>query len=312
MSSLRKIEFGTPSGNDALSVRFGIANGIFAQDGLNLSVRTVFGGPEIAAAFDSGEIPIGSLGSPSGLNAIASGKKFRIIGSGCRQRAHMFLGVGKGISDYQALRGKRIGLLSIGSCPSWILRKMLRHQGLDADRDVTMVPLHGEYPRIIEIMEEGRIDACLATEPNLSIGEERGALDIWAAAYEQPYLPHFQWIVRVANVDFIAQEPETVAAVLRGCKQSANYAAENLDEFARFVAGYYRASEQAAQTAIKRELPLYELNGVLNLAGLQNAADLLHELGGIQQPMPVEAFTDLQFQNGLGDELSLGADRAMQ
>ena len=40
----------------ALTVRFGIENGIFEAEGLDLRMKVVFGGPEIAAAFDSGEV----------------------------------------------------------------------------------------------------------------------------------------------------------------------------------------------------------------------------------------------------------------
>ncbi len=47
-------------------------------------MRIVFGGPELAGAFDSGDLAIGSIGSPSGLPGMAAGKRFKIIGSGCR------------------------------------------------------------------------------------------------------------------------------------------------------------------------------------------------------------------------------------
>ncbi|MBL1416482.1 MAG: ABC transporter substrate-binding protein [Moritella sp.] len=260
MAKLTKIEYGLPSGNDALTVRLGIEKGIFEEEGIDLSTRIVFGGPELADAFDSGDLPIGGIGSPSGINAMATGKRFKIIGSGCRQRAHMFLGVRKGIENYEALKGKRIGLLSIGSCPSWIVRKILIHQGLDPDTDVTLVPLMEDYPRIVEFLEDGKIDAFLATEPNLSIGEDKGILDIWAAAYEEPYLPDYQWIVRVANTDFIEREPDIVAAVLRGCQRSAHYAIAHADEFATFMAKLYNASEEATRRAVARETPHYQLD----------------------------------------------------
>jgi NitT/TauT family transport system substrate-binding protein len=298
MTQLRKIEYGVPSGNDALTVRFGIEQGLFEAEGLDLSVRIVFGGPELAAAFGSGDLPVGSIGSPSCIPAMAAGARFRIVGSGCRQRAHMYLGIAKGIGGYADLRGKRIGLLSIGSCPSWIVRKILIHHGLDPDADVTLVPLHDEYPRIVEILEEGRIDAMLATEPNLSIGAGRGLLDIRAAAYDAPYLPRFQWIVRVANDDFIAREPGLVAAVLRGCQRSAHHAARHFDEFTAFVARRYGAGETAVRRAMEREMPHYQLDCRIDMEGLQAAVDMLHEYGGIARPLRAAELTDLRFEPG--------------
>ncbi|MGI9408795.1 MAG: ABC transporter substrate-binding protein [Hyphomicrobiaceae bacterium] len=292
MRRLTRIEYGVPSGNDALTVRFGIEQGLFNDEGLDLSIRTIFGGPEIAAAFDSGEVPIGSLGSPSGIPAMAAGKRFRIFAGGCRQQAHLYLGVGKHITCYEQLKGKRIGLLSIGSCPSWIVHRMLSQNGLDANSDVTLVPLHDEYPRIIDLMEEGHIDACLVTEPNLAIGESRDVLNVWAAGYENRYLPRFQWIVRVANTGFIERQPDVVCAVLRGCRRSAHLAAQNVDAFSKFVACLYGADEDAVRRAMERELPRYQLDCQIDLTGLAKSIDMLRDLGGIERTMAPEDLID--------------------
>ena len=296
MTNLRQVAYGVPSNNDALTVRFGIEDGIFKAQGIDLSVHVVYGGPEIAAAFDTGAVSIGSLGAPSGIPAMAAGKQFRVIASGCRQKPHMFLGVRKGLDTYEQLKGKKIGLLSIGSCPSWIVQKILSHHGLEAGRDVDLVPLNEDYPHIIDFVRDGRIDACLATEPNLSIGEDQDILNIWAAAYDDRYLPRFQWIVRVANLDLIEHDPELIETVLRGCRRSARHAHQNAGRFAQFIARYYGASQQAAERAVRRELPLYQLDCELDMVGLQNAVDMLHELGGIDRPRNAAEFTDLRFQ----------------
>lgn len=299
MAALRKLDYGAPTDKCAVTVRLGIENGIFEAEGIDLAVKVVFGGPEIAAAYESGALMIGEMGSPPAINAIAAGKAFRIIASGCRRRANMFFGARKGISSFAELKGKRLGLLGIGSCPDWIARKMLMHEGLEPDKDVTFVPLLSEYPRIVDIMEEGRIDCCLASEPNLSIGEERGVLDVWAAGFDAPYLPDYQWIVRVARTDLIEREPELVAAVLRGCRRSAHYAAEHVDEWVAFAAWQYGTNERAARRAVERELPHFELDCRLDMPGLQRSLDMQYELGGIDRPLQAEDVADLRFQPAL-------------
>jgi NitT/TauT family transport system substrate-binding protein len=296
MTGLRKIEYGAPTDKCAVTVRLGVEKGVFEEEGLDLSVKVVFGGPEIAAAYESGELQIGEMGSPPAINAIAAGKPFTIIASGCRQRANMFLGVRKGIDSFEDLKGKKLGLLGIGSCPDWIARKMLMKHGLEPDKDVTFVPLLSEYPRVIEIMEEGGIDACLVSEPNISIGEDRGILDYWAAGFDEPYLPDYQWIVRVARTDLIENDPELVATVLRGCRRSAHYAAQHVDEWVAFAARQYGTNERAARHAVERELPHYQLDCRIDEAGLQRSIDMQYDLGGIDRPMKVEELSDLRFQ----------------
>ena len=295
MSTLRKIVYGAPTDKCAITVRLGIERGVFEEEGLDLSVRVVFGGPEIAAAYDTGEMQIGEFGSPPAIDAIAAGKKFKIVGSGCRQRAHLYFGVRKDIESFAGLHGTRIGVLGIGSCSDWITRKILISEGLDPDRDVTLVPLLNDYPRMIDLIEEGRLDACLGTEPILSHGEEEEIVNVWAAGFDEPYLPHYQWIVRVARTELIENDPELVSAVLRGCRRSAHYAAQNIDEWETFSARQFGISEQAARRAVERELPRLELDCGLDMAGLQTATDLQYTLGGIKSPARAEDLVDLRF-----------------
>jgi len=299
MSALKKVEYGAPTDKSADTVRFGIERGVFEAEGLDLSVKVVFGGPEIAAAYGSGALQIGEMGSPPAINAIAAGAPFKIVSSGCRRRAHMFLGVRKGIDTFAALKGKRLGLLGLGSCPHWIARKMLTQHGLAPDTDITFVPLLERYPRIVDILESGEIDACIAMEPNLSIGEAKGLLDVWAAGFDDPYLPDFQWEVRVACTDLIEGDPELVAAVMRGCRRAAHLAARNPDDFAGFAARQFGIGEAVVRRALDREAPYYHLDGQIDLAGLQVAVDMQQELGGIERPMRAEEFTDLRFQPDL-------------
>lgn len=298
MAGLRKVVYGAPTDKCAVALRLGIEKGIFEEEGLDLSVRVVFGGPEIAAAYDSGELEIGEMGSPPAINAIAAGKAFRIIASGCRQKAHMFFGAARDIpvNDYQALKGRRIGMLGLGSCPDWIMRRILICEGLDPDTDVTFVPLLNDYPRVIDFLAEGKIDACLVSEPNIAIGEERGVLNYWTPAFVEPYLPNYQWIVRVARNELAERDPELIRAVLRGAQRSAHYAVSHVDEWVAFAARQYGTTEAAARRAVDRERPHFELDCRIDMAGFERSVELQRELGGIRDGMTAEDFLDLRFQ----------------
>ena len=83
--------------------------------------------------------------------------------------------------------------------------------------------------------------------------------------------------------------------MLRGCRKSAHYAAAHTDEWIALAARLYGASEQAARRAVERELPNFQLDCRLDMAGLQAAADLQHKLGGIENPVRAEDLVDLRF-----------------
>lgn len=293
--ALRKVLYGAPTDKCAITVRLGTEAGIFEREGLDLSVQVVFGGPEIAAAYDSGELEIGEFGSPPAINAIAAGKRFKIVGGGCRRRAHLYFCVATDIESYDDLKGKRVGALGVGSCSDWITRQVVSHHGLDPETDIELVPLLKDYPRVVALMEAGELDACMITEPNIALGEERGVLKCWAAGYERPYLPNYQWIVRVARDELIERDPDFVRTVLRACRQSAHYAATHTDEWVALAARQYGVSETAARKAVDRELPLFHLDCQIDMEGLQAAADLQYKLGGIAKPITAEELVDLRF-----------------
>ena len=84
------ISYGVPTDRCGLQLRLGIEKGFFREEGIDLSLRVVFGGPEIAAEIDLGRLRIGELGTPPGLTAIARGARFKVVGSGVRRGAVQF------------------------------------------------------------------------------------------------------------------------------------------------------------------------------------------------------------------------------
>ena len=188
-----KVDYGIPTDKEALPLALGIERGFFRDEGLDLELKVVFGGPEIAAAYDSGALPIGELGSPPALTALAKGARFRIVGSGIRRRALQYLVARPQIEDWAALRGKRVGALSRGSCSYWFGRLVLGANGLDPDRDVELVGLNERYPRVVELFESDELAAAVLSEPNVSIGEDRGAFRVWQALTDAQFCPAMQW-----------------------------------------------------------------------------------------------------------------------
>ena len=71
----RSFVYGAVTRHTAILSRFGLQAGFFARAGIDLQVRTVFGGPEMAAAVESGEVHVGEVGTPPGLTAIGAGRR---------------------------------------------------------------------------------------------------------------------------------------------------------------------------------------------------------------------------------------------
>ena len=292
---MRAVQYGIPTDKEAIQLRLGIARGFFRDQGLDLSLRVVFGGPEIAATYDSGELQIGELGSPPATTALSRGARFRIVGSSIRRRALQYFVAHPSIQDWKDLRGATVAALSLGSCSYWFMREVLSRHGLDPDRDVNVVGLGSRYPQVTQLFESNEVQAAVLSEPNVAMGEDVGVFRIMQSLTDPAYCPTMQWSVIVANQKTIADDPGLVRAVLRGCVNSYRYAVANPDELARFGGDYFGIPATTMAKSIAREASNLHTECEVDLDGLRQAIDLQMRLGAFNARPRVEAMVDLRF-----------------
>jgi ABC-type nitrate/sulfonate/bicarbonate transport system substrate-binding protein len=290
-----RVEYGVPTDDSGLAIRFGQAKGFFADADIELAVRTIYGGPELADALDSGELNMGELGSPPALTAIAAGKRFRIVASAFERGAAFFLLVHPQIQSWSDLKGKAMGALSRGSCGYWYLRQILEQHDIDPDRDVLFRELGADYGRQLELFASGEISAMLSNEP--SCGEASGVVRFWGSVRDVGNVPEIQWMVEAANNDFVRDQAGLVAAALAAIRRCSRYATNHPSEWANFWSVYLGIDREDAVRAIERERPFRHPDGELDFVGLEEAIALQHRLKAIPAKLDVSAFVDPSFQH---------------
>jgi NitT/TauT family transport system substrate-binding protein len=292
------VEYGVPTNRCGLQLRLGAEKGFFRDEGIDLSLRVVFGGPEIAAQFDSGRLSIGELGTPPGLTALANGARFKIVGSGVRRGAVQYFVAHPRLTAWPDLAGARLGVLSRGSCSDWYMRELLSHYGLDPAADVTIVGLGARYPEILQVLAGNELDGAILSEPHVTIGEQASLFKVWLGMNKLDFVPRMQWTIAVANTDVLVADPGLVAAVLRGCRRSYHYAAENRDEWADFGARYFSISRETMLRSIEREFDDLHFDCAIDVKGLRAAIDLQRGLGVITRPLLLSDIVDSRFDRG--------------
>ena len=293
-----KLEYGIPQDKGATHLQFGLQKGFFRDEGIDLSFRIVFGGPEIAACYDSGALKIGEMGTPPATTALAKGASFKIVASGVRRRALQYLVVRPDIAEWNDLRGGAVGVLSKGSCSYWFARLVLASHGLDPDADARIIGLGSRHPQVLDLLSSGELQAAVISEPSVAIGEYGGVLRLFKALNEPEYSPSMQWSVVIASADAIEKEPNMVAAVLRACRRSYHYAADNEDEFIDFGVRQYDVDRSTFARSISRERENLHYDCQIDETGLDIAIDLQRRLGAFEAPLSVREITDLRFVPG--------------
>jgi len=297
----RTFTYGAVTKHTAILSRFGVQAGFFAQEGIDLTVRTVFGGPEMAAAVESGEVDVGEVGTPPGLTAIGAGRRIRIVGSALDRGLAMFLVSRREIATWEDFKGKTVAALSKGSCGYWYLRDILSQHGVDPDRDVVFRHLGAEYDRQLELLEAGEISALLAGEPYVSLGQRTNVTRLWGAPEALADVPKIQWSIQIASQDFIEREPNLLRDVLEVVRQTAHHAWNHPDEWIAFYKKLFSVDDEIARKSIDNEWPYFHFDGQIDIPGLERALDLQYRIGSTPRRLTLEEVLDLRYQPAPSD-----------
>ena len=135
---------------------------IFAKHGIEADLIFIPGSPTLVAAINTGAIAVGFTGGTAILAAAAGGADFRVLAAS-HTRANHDLVVRPEIKRAEDLRGKRVGVTSIGGT-GWMAAMLVFEQlGLNPDKDKLIVSAFGEMRIISRALETGTIDGALVT-----------------------------------------------------------------------------------------------------------------------------------------------------
>ena len=252
--------------------------GFFRDQQLSVELKYSWGGPELVCEVNQGQVLIGELGLPPFLKGFSQGLPARVIGSSLVQQLDHYLVGRPGIERLQDLSGKRIGILSFGSCDSYFIRHMLQSCSIDPDTEVELVPLGKSYGRIQEF-SSGRIDAGFLVEPFVSLGEKRGQIQILATVKD--FFPRYQWGIIFGHNDLLEHHPGLVRRAMAAFCQSCQAIREKPEEAAAFGAQVFRLEKDIVMRAILRGLETWALDGELDIEGMENCLRVQKEVGAI-------------------------------
>ena len=146
-----KISVSYPAGRARLPLFYARDKGIFAKNGLDVTLQGLGGGPVAAAALQSGEIQIADITGSEVVGADAAGADIIILATLTPVYPYVFE-VGQAISSKDDLKGKTIAVRSFGDATDIATRVLLRKEGLDPDKDVTILAVQQEGARTASLM----------------------------------------------------------------------------------------------------------------------------------------------------------------
>jgi len=164
------VGFGAISGNQA---PLWIAKEVrlFEKQGLDVELVYIPGGSRALMALLGGSIQFLKFSAIPTITAALRGAEAVIVGSSINRPDHSLI-VRPGIRSVQDLRGKTIGLSSLGSLTDILLTGALRLEGL-SEREVKIVAVGG-LPERLGALQIGRIDGAMLAGAQMRAASKLG------------------------------------------------------------------------------------------------------------------------------------------
>jgi ABC-type nitrate/sulfonate/bicarbonate transport system substrate-binding protein len=232
--------------------------GYYSAEGLEVEL-ILMSAPIASRALLSGDVDVATVGG-AGLPPVLRGSPLKFLFT-TYNRAMFWLYAKPEIRDVKGLKGKRVGVSGIGSGPDSLLREVLRQNGLDPARDITILSL-GVMPTIFSGLQSGTVDAAMLSPPVTFKAEEAGFREL--VAFPKEDLVELQGSVLVRDV-LLQSEPSQVERFLRGTYKGFRYIRENRAGTLPLVARYLQVSDGLAAKAYDQVVrPAMTQDGTLN------------------------------------------------
>jgi NitT/TauT family transport system substrate-binding protein len=207
---LKKVRVGVPSVGVANIIIFIAKEGkLYEKHGLDAEVITVNGSGIGSKALISGGIDIIPIATPTVIAANLAGADMQILAHTMPGVVHAMM-VKPEIKRVEDLKGKKIGVSSLGSLTDFLVRTIARKKGLNPDRDLTFIVMGGDAERLTAL-RAGAVDASAMSHPGYGRARRMGFQMLWDSAKEIDY----PWMEITTRRDTIKKDRELVTQYMK-------------------------------------------------------------------------------------------------
>jgi ABC-type nitrate/sulfonate/bicarbonate transport system substrate-binding protein len=200
----------------------GMQSGIFAKNGLEIEEINFAGGTKMAQAVVAGAVDI-SLSSGPEMALIAKGVPEIAVATIVESPAFMGISVGTQFTGngIDSLKGKKIGITTVGSLTDWLVQELNRSKGWTGDDRAVAVAVGGSPTAAFAALKVGQIDADVGgTSTGYQLQEKNeGRLLVDCS----DYVKTIQLFTTFASNAIIQQNPDAVRRFLKGWFEAVAY-----------------------------------------------------------------------------------------
>lgn len=276
-----------------MPLELGIKQGSFAKNGIDVEVVDLGGASKIYQALIAGSIDM-SLAAGTDVPFIMKGVPETGVGAIAITPALLGIVVpaNSPIHTLADLKGKKIGVSTLGSLTEWVAFEAVHKAGL-TQNDVTIVTDGSTTPPQIAALETGQVDAqvsAVALGWNLE-EQKKGRLLASASEFVGPFLLNAIY----ARNDFIKEHPDSVRAFLKGWYDTVNFMATHRAETIQFETTIDKFSDAVNEKQYDTVMPSLSRDGKFPADALAATARSMVDLDMLKTEPDMSKFLTTRF-----------------
>jgi NitT/TauT family transport system substrate-binding protein len=292
-----KIRITTPGDAAHFSMHLAQKRGFLKEEGFEAELITI-SGPVANIALSNGDTDYFS-GFGSALRSILQGLPLRIVAC-YRPTPHFMLQSRPEFRSVKDLKGKNIGITAFGSGTELVGRLMIKHFGLDPDKDVKFIPGGSSEGRLIR-MQQGLLDATVATVPTDYHGRKMG----YPVIVRSEDLFTYPFSGLTVHIKKIKEKPDEVKRVIRAGIKANRYMRENRDGTILVLMSTYRIDKEVATAAYDSFIKGFNLDGSMPEDGFRRLLDDTKRVMKIDREVALSEVADLSILREAQRELGI-------
>lgn len=271
--------------------------GFFREEGLDAEIIAMRP-PVSITALASGDIDYTTVFG-SVVRAAVRGLPVRVVASFIDGSTHALIARGE-FKSVKDLRGKTMGVGSYGASDDIAARMMVRHYGVDPDKQMKVVALGSDRARFAAL-KEGIVDVTVVAPPVDAEGR-KGGFNILARAYE---IFTFPFVGLGASVKKITERSDEVKRTIKALVRANRFIRDNRDESIQILAQWGRSDRGAAAAAYDSSVKVFNLDGAIPDSGLRLVLDQVKAEASLNRDVAVAEVAELALLREAQKELGI-------
>jgi NitT/TauT family transport system substrate-binding protein len=293
-----KIKIGYPDASGTfLSLPLGQKTGIFQKEGIQADLIRIRSTVALTALV-SGELDYHSVLGPA-VAAAVRGVPVKIVACYTPRVASAIIALPE-FKSIQDLRGKTIGINSLGGGLEGQARLILKQFGLDAEKDIKFLATGGIESRLTA-MKQGFTVATLGSPPIELLGKKLGFV-VLARAEELFSYPSSGLIV---NVKKIRERPEEIKRMIKAGIRVNRYIHQNREGTIQAMIDWMRIDREMAAATYDGILKTYGDDLSLPEDGLRLLIDEAKKNAKLDREIPIDQVADLSILREVQREVGI-------